>query len=56
VTPVQTVYAYLDPGSGSVILQVVLGGVAAAAVTARIYWKRISSRFRRGPADDDEHA
>ncbi len=33
--------AYLDPGSGSMILQILAGGVAAVAVTARLYWDRI---------------
>ena len=31
------VLAYLDPGSGSMILQILAGGVAAIAVTARLY-------------------
>jgi hypothetical protein len=33
--------AYLDPGSGSMILQILAGGVAAIAVTARLYWSRL---------------
>ena len=36
-----TVLAYLDPGSGSMILQIIAGGVAAVAVTAKLYWNRI---------------
>jgi hypothetical protein len=36
-----TVLAYLDPGSGSMILQVIAGGLAAVAVTAKLYWNRI---------------
>ena len=35
------ILAYLDPGSGSMILQILAGGVAAVAVTARLYWDRI---------------
>jgi len=34
-------YAYLDPGTGSAILQGVLGGVAAIAVILKLYWYRI---------------
>lgn len=34
-------YAYLDPGTGSIILQGILGGLAAAAVVARLYWHRL---------------
>ena len=41
-----TVLAYLDPGSGSMILQIIAGGLAAVAVTAKLYWNRIL-RFLR---------
>jgi hypothetical protein len=33
--------AYLDPGSGSVMLQALLGGVAAALVSIKMFGKRI---------------
>ena len=42
---------YLDPGSGSVLLQVLAGGAAAVAVTTKLYWRRIRSLFRRKPSD-----
>ena len=32
--------AYLDPGSGSMILQLIVGGVAAVAVMSKFYWRR----------------
>jgi hypothetical protein len=32
--------AYLDPGSGSIILQALVGGVAAVAVIAKLWWRR----------------
>lgn len=34
-------FAYLDPASGSMIIQIVLGGVAAAGVAAKLYWRRL---------------
>lgn len=34
-------YAYLDPGTGSIILQGLLGGLAAVAVVSKIYWHRL---------------
>jgi hypothetical protein len=43
---------YLDPGTGSLLLQAIVGGVAAAAVTARLYWRRITRVFRRGAEDE----
>ncbi len=45
--------AYLDPGSGSMILQAVAGGVAAAAVMGRLYWRRLT-RFLRIRKSDGE--
>jgi len=46
------VIAYLDPGSGSMILQILAGGLAAVAVTARLYWNRIL-KFLRIRKDDE---
>jgi hypothetical protein len=44
--------AYLDAGSGSMLLQVLFGGVAAIGVVAKLYWHRVTSRFRRAKPDD----
>ena len=38
--------AYLDPGSGSMILQILAGGLAAVAVTAKLYWSRLLKLLR----------
>ena len=35
--------AYLDPGTGSMLLQALLGGVAAAGVIAKLYWRRVTA-------------
>ena len=40
--------AYLDPGSGSMIAQAVVAGVAGAAVVGKVGWRRITSPFRKG--------
>lgn len=40
-------WAYLDPGTGSMILQVLLGGVAGAMVVGRLYWTKVKSFFGR---------
>lgn len=41
------VEAYLDPGSGSMLLQVLLGGFAAVGVIAKLYWHRLTSRLHQ---------
>ena len=38
---VEPAYAYLDPGTGSMLLQVILGGVAAVAVALKLFWYKI---------------
>jgi len=34
-------YAYIDPGSGSMIVQGVLAAIAAIAMTAKLWWHRL---------------
>ena len=34
---------YLDPGSGSLIFQVLAGGAAAIGVVTKLYWRRFLS-------------
>jgi hypothetical protein len=38
---------YLDPGSGSIIVQALIAGAVAAAAGIKLYWGRISSFFAR---------
>ena len=33
--------AYVDPGSGSFVFQALIGGLLAASVTLKLFWKRI---------------
>ena len=40
------VVAYLDPGTGSMLVQLLVGGVAAAGVFARLYWGRLLRLLR----------
>ena len=37
--------AYIDPGTGSLLLQGLIAGVAAGAYTLKLYWYRIKSFF-----------
>jgi len=48
--------AYLDPGSGSLILQVILGIVAASWVFLRTQWDRVRGWFHRAPAPEAAEA
>ncbi|HSC90111.1 MAG TPA: hypothetical protein VLB86_00505 [Gaiellaceae bacterium] len=47
------ILAYIDPGSGSLLLQALAGGVAAVAVAGRVYWRRVTTFLRlRKPEED----
>jgi hypothetical protein len=39
-------FAYLDPGSASMILQMLVGGLAAVAVSLKLFWRRILKVLR----------
>lgn len=41
--------AYLDPGTGSLVLQVVLAALASAAVMAKLFWHRLLVMLRLRP-------
>jgi hypothetical protein len=45
--------SYLDPGSGSMILQMIAGGTAAIAVTGKLYWRRLLKVLRIRKDDED---
>lgn len=38
-------YAYLDPGTGSILIQGLLAAIAGAAMTIKLYWRRIVQIF-----------
>jgi hypothetical protein len=52
-----TVLAYLDPGSGSMILQAIAAGLAGVAVTAKLWWRRLLRflRIRKEEPEVREH-
>ncbi len=50
---------YLDPGSGSYLLQLLIAGALGALFALRLYWKRVRGFFsrllgRRTDGDPDE--
>lgn len=45
--PLQPALAYLDPGTGSMVLQLLLGGIGGIIVIVKMYWERILMFFHR---------
>jgi hypothetical protein len=50
------VHAYLDPGSGSYIIQILLGSLVAGFFVIKQYWQRLKSFFkgRNQQSKDDD--
>lgn len=47
-------HAYLDPGTGSFVLQAIVGAALGAGFTIKVYWSKIKGFFSRStvePAD-----
>ena len=40
-------HAYIDPGSGSYVLQLMLAGILAAAFSLKMYWQRLKASIAR---------
>jgi hypothetical protein len=58
LTASQQAAAYLDPGTGSMILQGLIAGVAVAGFTIKSYWYKIRAYFgkeaRTSLLDDED--
>lgn len=44
--------AYIDPGTGSFMMQIVVGLVIGAGITIKLYWRKVKNIFRRGSKED----
>jgi hypothetical protein len=47
-------FAYLDPGSGSMLLQGLLAAVAAGGAYIGMSWRKLKDMFRPGSSDGDK--
>jgi hypothetical protein len=46
--------AYLDPGSGSFLLQLLIAGLLGLAIFVRLQWRRIKKLFGFAPKEQEE--
>ena len=50
-------FAYIDPGTGSVIIQMIIGGLVGTGIAVKVFWYRIKSAlspsFKRNNDDED---
>ncbi len=48
---------YLDPGSGSVLIQIIIATILGGLIAIRVFWSRLISRFKGGaPSDAEENS
>ena len=40
-------HAYLDPGSGSIIVQSIVAAIAGGLFMIKVFWQKITNRFSR---------
>jgi hypothetical protein len=52
--PLVSTRPYLDPGSGSYILQMLLAAVVGSLFLIKIYWKKIKSIFKKNSSEEDD--
>lgn len=55
---VSSAHAYLDPGTGSIILQGLIAALAAGAVFIKIYWYKLLRLLgvkKKGDIDDNKN-
>jgi hypothetical protein len=48
--------AYLDPGTGSMMLQVILGGIAAIGVAIKLYWHKLRVLFGASKKETEDES
>ncbi|MCF7811102.1 hypothetical protein K9N50_08970 [bacterium] len=51
---VSNAYAYLDPGTGSYLLQILIAGLVGAAFSIKIFWQKIKDFFIGKKQDSNE--
>ena len=44
---ISNAYAYLDPGTGSIIAQMIVGTLVGAGIAIKIYWQKIKMKFTK---------
>ena len=49
-------YGYIDPGTGSLIIQSIIGAIAAIGVTMKLYWHKLKVFFARKSPESEAEA
>jgi len=53
VFTISDAYAYIDPGSGSLVIQIIIGALVGVGITVKIYWYRLKGFISNINKKDD---
>jgi hypothetical protein len=53
LAPLARERAYLDPGSGSILLQMVIAAALGAALAVKVYWKKIKGTLSKKKSESE---
>ena len=43
----QSAFAYIDPGTGSMVVQVLIGAIVGVGVAIKVYWYKLKEKLIR---------
>lgn len=58
-TAIPVANAYMDPGSGSFIIQMLVGAALGASLAIKVYWRKLVSFFtgrKRDESDEEQQS
>jgi len=41
----ENIFLYIDPGSGSIIFQAILGALIGVGIGVKVYWEKLKLKF-----------
>ena len=44
---IQSAYGYIDPGTGSMVIQVLIGTLVGLGIAIKVYWYKLKEKFMR---------
>ncbi len=56
LAPLARGHAYLDPGSGSMLIQVLLAALLGVGFAVKVYWRKIKALFSKNKGAEETHA
>jgi hypothetical protein len=47
-------YGYIDPGSGSIVIQMIIGALVGIGITIKLYWYKLKEKILRSNKKNEE--